>query len=152
MTPTVFAGAPAVLSERQRAELDRWLTAFRALGLDVVRLDRESYTADPWAALTMLLQRVDAVVLFGFAQLCVRDGTWRPDTPEATPAATRWTTPWLQIEAGMAVAGGRPVLVLAEPGVAEGAFHSDVDAGPVSAVSMDRDTDDPAVLRWRAAF
>ena len=124
--PRVFLGTPSLLTPEQQSELERWVAWLERRPCDVVRLGRDSYGDDPWRVLTRLLSHADGVLLLGFRQLDARTAVWRPDTKEEAPSAAWWTSPWLQLEAGMAVALGLPVLVAPEAEVEDGAFHPDV--------------------------
>ncbi len=124
--PSVFLGAPTVLTTRQQPYLEQWLGWLEDQTLDVVRLERAAYGRDPWRTLTGLLSQTDGVVLLGFRQLDARAATWRPQTKEEVHAADWWTSPWLHLEAGMAVMLGLPVLVVPDEGVEEGVFSPDV--------------------------
>jgi hypothetical protein len=135
-TPRVFLGVPAVLSARQQEILEKWLVWLRQQGLGIVRLERSHYGTDPWTTLARLLASTEGVVLLGFGQLDTRRSTWRPGTIEEAPANDWWASSWLQVEAGMAVGLGLPVLAAPEHGVAEGAFHPDVWVGLVSGTPL----------------
>ncbi|MEU9478785.1 hypothetical protein [Streptomyces sp. NPDC048191] len=132
----VFLGAPSVLTAEQEPELERWVAWIEQQGSEVVRLSRDAYGEDPWRALTRLLREVDGVVLLGFRQLDARNAVWRPDTKEEDASAGWWTTPWLHIEAGMAVALGLPLLVAPETDVEDGVFHPDVWGTQVSGTEL----------------
>ncbi|MEV6116459.1 hypothetical protein AB0L59_29300 [Streptomyces sp. NPDC052109] len=115
-----------MLTAEQEPERERWVAWIERQGCEVVRLSRDAYGEDPWRALARLFWEVDGVVLLGFRQLDARNAVWRPDTKEEHASAGWWTTPWLHIEAGMAVALGLPVLVAPETDVEDGVFHPDV--------------------------
>lgn len=132
----VFLGAPSVLTAEQEPELERWVDWIEQQGSEVVRLSRDAYGGDPWRALTRLFCQVDGVLLLGFRQLDARNAVWRPDTKEEHPSGGWWTTPWLHIEAGMAVALGLPVLVAPETDVADGVFHPDVWGTQVNGIAL----------------
>jgi hypothetical protein len=119
---SVFLGVPAVITRQQQSQLERWLSWLEEQALEVVRLKRSAYEANPWPKLTHLLTPVDGVVLLGFRQLDVHEAIWRPHTEEEERPAGWWTTPWLQLEAGMAIGLGLPVLVAPDEGVREGVF------------------------------
>lgn len=153
MRPVVFAGAPSVLSPAQADDLDRWLVALTGTGIDVRRLQRDRYAPDVWDQLGRCLEGVAAVVVFGLRQLAVQSGVWRPGTAEQKDVGlTGWATPWVQLEAGMAIARGLPLLVVAEPGVREGIFDPAVWCGAVHGAALGAGVDEPPVRRWRRAF
>lgn len=119
----VFLGAPSILTPAQQTTLDRWAGWLEEQSFEVIRLGRDGHGDDPWHTLPRLLAQVDGVVLLGFRQLHAPDAVWRPDTEEENRSARCWTSPWLQLEAGMAVARSLPVLVAPEDDVAEGVFQ-----------------------------
>jgi hypothetical protein len=127
----VFLGAPAVLTADQQARLNPWLRWLEGQALEVVRLRRGAYGRDPWPVLRDLLAQAAGVVLVGFRQLDGTAATWRPGTSEAAHPAGWWSSPWLQVEAGIAVGLGLPVLALADEGVREGVFDPAAWAGQV---------------------
>lgn len=128
----VFLGAPSILTPDQQTKLEQWVVWLERQPFQVIRLGRDSHGEDPWRTLSRLLSRVDGVVLLGFRQLDARDSVWRPDTKEEAASSSWWTSPWLQLEAGMAVASALPVLVAPEAGVKEGVFNPEVWKGRVN--------------------
>lgn len=151
MTPTIFLCEPATLNAAQRAVSDRWHECLFELGFDVEQLRRDAYQRDPWSGLLPILSAADGVLVLGFRQLMVGSGTWRPGTDEETEVApAAWTSTWLHIETGMALATGVPVLVAAESKVCEGVFASDTWAGPLRGTSADT-PDDGVIGEWAAA-
>lgn len=132
----VFLGAPSTLTPEQQAQLERWVDWLERQSFQVVRLGRDGHGEDPWRTLTPLLSHVDGVVLLGFRQLDAQGSVWRPATKEEAPSASWWTSPWLQLEAGMAVALDLPVLVAPETDVTEGVFNPDVWQGRVTGAEL----------------
>jgi hypothetical protein len=127
----VFLGAPAVLAARQQKYVEQWLGWLKNHAVEVIRLQRDGYSQDPWSALMRLLSQTDGTILLGFRQLDARAAIWRPRSPEEVDGAGWWTSPWLQLEAGMAIAAGHPVLVASESGVGEGIFEPAAWGGQV---------------------
>ncbi len=136
ISASVFLGVPAVLTARQQPYLEQWLGWLEDQALEVVRLKRGAYGHDPWLTLTELLSHTDGLVLLGLRQLDARLAIWRPYTKEEAHAAGWWTSAWLNVEAGMAVALGLPVLVAPDEGVEEGVFSSDVWSGHVHGTAL----------------
>ena len=135
--PQVFVGTPAALIPQQRARLNAWLAWSEDQSLHVVRLERSAYDSHPWRQLARYLARADGVILLGFRQLDARNAIWRPETSEQDSGLGWWTTPWLQVEAGMAAALRIPVLVAAEGEVKEGVFSPDVWAPPLYGTALE---------------
>jgi hypothetical protein len=122
MSPAVLVCAPSVRTLSQRELYDAWRKLIRAQGFSVNCLERTQYATDPWEQLTRLMNQADGVVVLGFRQMQIRDGLWRSETPEMSTVNAVWTSPWMHIEAGMAIASGKPVLAAPETGVCEGIF------------------------------
>ena len=98
------------------------------------------------------IDAADGVFVLGFRQLVVDSAVWRADTAErAAVSGEAWTSPWLQIEAGMALAAGLPVLVAAEADVREGVFARDTWTGHLAGTSLDEPC--PATVdRWASTI
>lgn len=132
----VFLGVPAVLGARQQKYVEMWLGWLEDHAVEVIRLQRDAYSKDPCSALMRLLSRADGTILLGFRQLDARAAIWRPCSPEQADGVGWWTSPWLQLEAGMAVAAGHPVLVVPEDGVEEGIFKPGAWGGQVQGAAL----------------
>lgn len=132
----VFLGVPAVLTASQQKYVGQWLGWLENHAVEVVRLQRDAYDKDPWPALVRLLSRADGTILLGFRQLDARAAIWRPCSPEEADGAGWWASPWLQLEAGMAIAVGHPVLVVPENGVEEGVFKPETWGGQVHGAAL----------------
>jgi hypothetical protein len=142
----VFLGVPAVLTASQQPVLEQWLGWLEDRALEVFRLKRTAYGQDPWPLLTGLLAQADGVILLGFRQLDTRAATWRPHTAEEAHPAGWWTSPWLHLEAGMAVMLGLPLLVAPEGGVAEGVFSPGVRSSQVLGTALS--SPGKAAMQW----
>ena len=151
MTPKVFVCEPAVLSVAQRLVSNRWQERLVERGFNVERLRRIAYQPDPWSGLLRILSSADGVLVLGFRQLMVCSGTWRPDTDEEREVASAaWTSSWMHVETGMALAAGVPVLVAPEAKVCEGVFAPGTWTRALRGTSADT-PDLDVVNDWAAA-
>jgi hypothetical protein len=147
MTPRVFLCEPSGLAGPQRLMSDDWHERLFGLGFDVEQLRDTDYEPDPWPCLMAHMRAAHGVVVLGFRQLYVSAGTWRLGAKFETAMAGTWSSPWLQIEVGLAVAEGLPVLVLPEPGVREGVFAPEMWTNALFGTSMSA-PDDGIVHSW----
>ena len=122
MTPTVFLCEPSGLAAAQRLMSDHWHERLFGLGYDVEQLRDADYELDPWPGLKSRMRAAHGVVVLGFRQLYVSAGTWRLGAELEKDMTGTWSSPWLQVEVGLAVAEGLPLLVVPESGVCEGVF------------------------------
>ncbi len=150
MTARVFLCEPSGLSRGQRTLSDRWHERLFGFGFDVDQLRSESYELNPWPGLKKHVEAAHGVVVLGFRQLCVTSGTWRSGTRDEAEVVSSWTSPWLQLEAGLALAAGLPVLLAPETGVAEGIFAPETWVEPLRGVRME-DPDSGVVSGWARA-
>jgi hypothetical protein len=135
--PEVFISAPAIVTSEQRGVLFRWIKVLAVQGLDIVSLERRSYAQSPWEQLRGLMAQVDGVLVLGLPQLELTMATWRPGTDEETSVSGYWASPWMHLEAGMAIAAQLPLLVVSAKGVTEGVFSSKIWSGDVLGVDAD---------------
>ena len=147
MTPTVFLCEPAGLAAAQRVASDDWHERLFGLGFDIDQIRREDYEPDPWPGLRTRIRAAHGVVVLGFRQLYVSAGTWRRGTAFESGMAGTWSSPWLHIEAGLALAEGLPLLVVPESGVREGVFAPHTWSAALRGTSMAA-ADDDVIGSW----
>ena len=87
-----------------------------------------------------LMSDCAGAVIFGFKELEIHDGVWRLGTPEEKDVKEVYlSTPWNQIEAGMAVMLGLPMLVICQRGVSGGIFDTASGEHQVYKVGIEED-------------
>ena len=98
-------------------------------GMSPQMLERTDYpNFGVLAEVQRLMGDCAGALIFGFKELEVHDGVWRVGTPEEKQVKEMsLSTSWNQIEAGMALTLGLPLLVICQRGVAGGIF--DTSAG-----------------------
>jgi hypothetical protein len=151
MNGTTLLCAPAVRTDVQQAMYDAWRESIESMNFRVEILRRADYAQDPWAQLTHLMLRVDGVALLGFRQMEIRHGLWRNGTREMQNVSTIWSSPWMQLEAGMAIASKKPVLAAPERGVSEGVFAPENWTADVYGTAAENPRS-LSVERWAAAI
>lgn len=150
MRPGVFISAPAIVTSEQRGVLLRWINVLAVHGLDGVSLERGAYAQSPWEQLVGLMTQVDGVLVLGLPQLDLAVATWRRGTVEETSVSGSWASPWMHLEAGMAIARQLPLLVVPEKGVTEGVFSPKIWSGDVFGVDADA-TESSTIREFAAA-
>lgn len=147
MTPRVFLCAPSALNSAQRSISDQWHERLFQLGFDVDLLRPQDYQRDPWAGLLPRIGSADGVLILGLGRPFVSDGAWRRGSGQMLGRATGSTTPWLHVEAGLALGAGLPVLVVPESGVCEGVFAPEAWTGPLRGTAAE-EPDAGVVHEW----
>lgn len=120
----VFISKPGCLSHRQSEQVAAIASRVTAQGMQVQWLERPEYpTSGALAEIERRMSCCAGVIVFGFAQLHVREGTWREGTREQQDVkGMSLPTPWNHVETGMAIALGLPLLVVFERDVRGGVF------------------------------
>jgi hypothetical protein len=123
MSPMIFLSRPASLSEMQEGVFAAWNACLLDLGFRVGRLQRYQYSNEPWDRLRKILALSHGVAAFGFSQF-----TAGPEGNNQISRSMR-TSPWIQIESGMAIGSAIPVLAVPEIGIIEGIFDLSIWSG-----------------------
>ena len=80
------------------------------------------------------------MIAFGFKQINIIEGKYRPNTNEERDISSQWlTTPWTDIEVGMAVMHGIPVLLVHDRNISEGVFDSNINECFLGKIGADTD-------------
>jgi hypothetical protein len=120
MSPGIFMSRSAVLTRQQEETFQSWSACLAELGFQLQRLQRQHYSDQPWDQLRHIFAHVDGMATFGF---------WQGSAESGELTRSMYTSPWVHIEAAMAIAVSMPVLAMPEPGVEEGIFNPSVWSG-----------------------
>ena len=93
------------------------------------------------------------MVAFGFKQTNIHDTTFRPQTNNEEIWNDKWlATPWNEIEIGMGLMKGMPILLVKDPHIDMGIFDSNLSECFVANVSTDDDSrklaQNKEVVKW----
>lgn len=124
-TYKLFVSKPNLLSPRQERV---WKVLFAKLelrGLTPKTLNETEYDNDlPFPAARKLLKTCDGILVLGLKQTRIKSGVHRYGTKDSIKITDEYlSTPWNQIEAGMAFMLDMPVRFFAEKGVTQGVFE-----------------------------
>jgi hypothetical protein len=119
MSPRIFMSRPTALSRQQEETFQAWSASLDELGFQLQQLQRQHYSDQPWDQLRHILADADGIAAFGFRQ----------GSPVAGETRSMHTSPWIHIEAVMAITTSKPVLALPEPGIEDGIFDSSTWSG-----------------------
>lgn len=93
------------------------------------------------------------MVVFGFKQTHIQKAIYRPNTENEENWEDKWlSTPWNEIEVGMGLMKGLPVMMVKDPTIGNGIFDSHLSECFVSVISTDIDSrklsDNKEVNNW----
>jgi pentapeptide repeat protein len=142
----VFISKPGCVSDQQQRYISNLLTLLQPAGIEPLTLERRDY---PDSGIFQEVQRIlndcAGAVIFGFKELEVREAVWRAGTSEERVVQNQSSsTPWTQIEAGMANMLGLPLLVISQEQVSGGVFDTASVEYQVYQARVDEDWTAPA--------
>ena len=140
---TVFVSKPGYLSAPQKQMLESLKQRLKAEDIVAQTLEREDYPGfGAVGEIRRVISGCAGAIIFGFSELKVLNGTWRANTPEEKAiGGLCLPTSWAQIEAGMAIMDGIPLLIMHQIGVEGGIFDVAENANGVYRICMDEDWD-----------
>jgi uncharacterized protein YjbI with pentapeptide repeats len=125
----VFISRSGSLDVRQRTLAQELKDLIQSVGCTTVELHREEYNHSGIVA--QLSDRLDgcgAMIVLGFKSVHVETGSYRDNTEDKRSLKNEFlTSPWLHIEAGMALMKNIPVLLICDEGISEGIFDSTIN-------------------------
>jgi Pentapeptide repeats (8 copies) len=137
----VFLSKSGVLNAQQRQLVDSVRGMLREQNMSCEMLERSEYPE--FGAIGEVRRRMSScagVVIFGFHQLKIQDGVWCPGTAEEMQVRSmQLSTPWNQIEAGMAAMRGLPILLVCQRGMAGGIFDLEARDHLIHRIDLEED-------------
>jgi len=122
----VFVSKPGLLEEWQKESIAFLESRLKEKNISMQFIDRPDYVqfgAFPEVHRTM--KNCAGIIIYGFKQGEIYEGIWRSGTSEEKTIKNIFlSTPWNQIEAGMASVLDLPILVLTQRGIGGGIFDA----------------------------
>ena len=147
-TTRVFLSRPGSLAYKHQQFIASLLGRLAAEGLDAQTLERPDYpNFGAIGEVRRIMSGCAGAIITGFSELRIQKGSWRLGTPEEKQVEDLTVaTPWSQIEGGMAVMLGIPMLVIREHAVSGGIFDIAPGEPGVYQVFVDEDWTSKAFL------
>ena len=138
----VFFSMPGCLGKREEALTKAYKAVLESQGYEVVYYQKDDYPN--FGQLTKIKESIktsSAMIAFGFRQTNIATGIALPGTEKASPIKDKWLhTPWNEVEVGMALMRGLPVLLVKDKEIDSGIFDSKLSEAFIATVSSDFDT------------
>lgn len=144
--PTIFVSKPGAMTLEQEMKIRTLEALLDAEAISTQKLERVEYTSfGELDEVRRVMSGCAGAVIFGFSDLVIHSGEWRPGTRDEKPVRNAHrATSWSQIEAGIAVTHGLPILILHERGIDDGIFGITGTGHRVYRTAIDAD--------WSRAF
>lgn len=129
MTIDVFVSKPSTLAPPQQEFCDAIGRKLQREGFTIRTVGVSDFTnRTPLAKVRSVMAECSGAVILGLAQLRIVSGIGKEGTPrEYAAAGVTLSTPWNQLEAGIAFMAAIPLFIVREPAVrAEGIFDASI--------------------------
>lgn len=137
----VFFSMPGCLGKREETLTKEYKAILETLGYSVFYYQKDDYPKfGQFTRVRESLQKSSAVIAFGFRQTKIEDGIALPGTPKESRITDKWlNTPWNEVEVGMALMRGLPILLVKDEGIDSGIFDEKLSECFVASISADYD-------------
>lgn len=138
---TIFFSMPGVMTKREELIVQAYKNLLIKRGFKVIYYEKDDYPK--YGQFNMVRKRIISsagVVAFGFKQIKITNGVYRPSTAKEENLYNKWlSTPWSDIEAGMALMRGLPILLVHDKEITSGVFDNVLSEYFVGEISSDFD-------------
>ncbi|WP_299231190.1 pentapeptide repeat-containing protein [uncultured Bacteroides sp.] len=137
----VFFSMPGILKKEEELIIKEYHRFLSEKGYEILCYSRDNYPKYGQLNKVRLdVMKSSGMIAFGFKQINIIEGKYRPNTCEERALSSQWlTTPWTDIEVGMAVMYGIPVLLVHDKDISEGVFDSNINECYVGKICADMD-------------
>ena len=137
----VFFSMPGCLGKREETVTKEYKAILETLGYSVFYYQKDDYPKfGQFTRVRESLQKSSAVIAFGFRQTRIEDGIALPGTPKESRITGKWlNTPWNEVEVGMALMRGLPILLVKDEGIDSGIFDEKLSECFVASIPADYD-------------
>lgn len=138
---TVFFSMPGMMSKEDEIMTKDFKKTLEKKGFEVIYYTKDDYPRfGQFNRVRKDIMRSTGMVAFGLKQLNIQQATYRPGTPDEEKWKEKWlSTPWNEIEVGMGLMAGIPILLASDPEINNGVFDHELSECYVSSISTSDD-------------
>lgn len=138
---SIFFSMPGIMSKEDELMTKDFRDYLDKRGFDVIFYKRDDYPQfGQFNKVRHDIMRSCGMVAFGLKQLDIHAASYRPGTQEEEDWKEKWlSTPWSEIEVGMGLMKGMPILLVCDPNINSGVFDKGLSECFVATIST---TDD----------
>lgn len=144
---SIFFSMPSIMEKGEELLTKDFKSFLEAQGYNVHYYIKDDYPC--YGQLNRIREKIKnsvGMVAFGFKQISIKEATFRPNTNDEQIWQNKWmSTPWNDIEVGMALMEGMPVLIIKNPMVDMGVFDDKLSECFIASIST---TDDNRKLSF----
>ncbi len=151
---TIFFSMPGLLTKEDELLTKDIKMTLAKMGYEVIYYNRDKYPSfGQFNRVRESIARSSAIVAFGLKQLNIEKASYRPGTEEERIWNGKWmSTPWSEIEVGMGLMKGMPILLVCDPAIDNGVFDSSLSECFVATIYTTEDCkkleQNPKFIEW----
>ena len=152
----VFFSMPGCLGKREEALTKAYKSVLESDNYEVVYYQKDDYPEfGQFTKIKESIKTSSAMIAFGFRQANIMAGTAFPGTLREYQIKDKWLhTPWNEVEVGMALMQGIPVLLVKDEGIDSGIFDSKLSEAFVATILADYDSrkidKNKSFMKWQS--
>jgi len=122
----IFFSMPGTLNKEDEVTTKNYKEFLEKNGYEVIYYQRDNYPKfGQLNRVKEAINRSSGMIAFGFKQIHISKASYRPWTGIDTTWEGKWlSTPWNEIEVGIGLAVGMPILLVHDPIINEGVFDN----------------------------
>lgn len=138
---SIFFSMPGKIEKSKEVITNEYKRILESKGYDVIYYNRDVYPSyGQFNRVREAINRSAGMIAFGLKQINVHSATYRPNTDEKEEWTDKWlSTPWSDIEVGMGLMKGLPILLVTDPEIKHGVFDKNLTECYVANISSDYD-------------
>lgn len=138
---TIFFSMPGIMTKEQELITKLYKELLEKRGYEVIYYGKDDYPK--YGQLNTVRKRIlssSGIIAFGFKQINITNGIYRPGTRHEKTIENSWlSTPWSEIEVGMAIMRGIPILLIHDKEITSGIFDNVLSEYFVGEISSEFD-------------
>ena len=148
---TIFFSMPGLLNKEDELITKNYKEYLEKNGYEVIYYQRDDYPRfGQLNRVKEAINRSSGMIAFGFKQIEISEGKYRPGTSDEKLWKGKWlSTPWNEIEVGIGLAVGMPILLVHDKIIKEGIFENELSECFVARVLS---TEDSRRLEYNKSF
>ena len=138
---SIFFSMPGKMEKVKEMLTNEYKRILERKGYDVIYYNRDVYPLfGQFNRVRESLNHSVGMVVFGLKQINIHSATYRPNTDECVDWKDKWlSTPWSDIEVGMGLMKGIPILLVKDSELNNGIFDENLTECYVANISSDYD-------------
>lgn len=141
---TIFFSMPGNMTKSDEITVMAFRQYIMKQGYDVVYYTRDTYPRfGQLSQIKSSIERSAAMIAFGTKQTYIKEGVYRPNMSGERAISNGWlSTPWIEVEVGMATMAGIPILLVKDENIGNGIFDDIISESFISTMPSKTDIKD----------